>query len=52
MRKDLPQSIQRIIGELNQMPVPDNQTLNKLVLDSGIGKRNSPHSGALITSSD
>jgi cysteine dioxygenase len=39
MRKDLPQSIQRIIGELNQMPVPDNQTLNELVLGSGVGEK-------------
>jgi cysteine dioxygenase len=39
MRKDLPQSIQRIICELNQVPMPDKQTLNKLVLGSGIGEK-------------
>jgi cysteine dioxygenase len=36
MVKELPKCIRKIIGELNQTPVLDNETLNNLVLQTGI----------------
>lgn len=39
MLKELPQCIRKIIGELNRIPVLDNETLNNLVLQTGIPEK-------------
>ncbi len=39
MIKELPQSICKIIGELNQISVPDNEILNSIVRQTGISEK-------------
>jgi len=39
MLKELPHCIIKIIGELNRIPVLDNETLNNLVLNTGISEK-------------
>lgn len=53
MAKELPHSIRKIIGELNQVPALDNESLNHIIRHSGISEkefkayRRFDHSGLL-----